>query len=72
MAREEGIVKGILPFGSPCKDCETKAFKCHGTCEKYAAFRAECAKFAEERKRQREINEYLSEAKKHFPPERRI
>lgn len=25
----------------PCKDCTTRAVGCHGTCPRYAAFRAE-------------------------------
>lgn len=45
---------------SPCKDCPDRKEFCHGKCEKYAAFRAACDAQAEERKNEREYNEYLS------------
>lgn len=57
---------------SPCKDCPDRETGCHGKCEKYAAFRAECDAQAEERKNDREYNEYLSSTLKRFKKSRSL
>lgn len=58
---------------SPCKDCtERVPLRCHSTCEKYAAFRAECEALAAERHNARELNEYLGDVIKRMPGQRNL
>lgn len=54
----------LSPIPSPCKNCPDRQTACHGKCEKYAAFRAKVDAIAEERKIDREYNEYLATALK--------
>jgi len=56
--------KCLSPIPSPCKNCPDRQAGCHGKCEKYAAFRAKVDAIAEERKFDREYNEYLALALK--------
>lgn len=56
------------------KNCPDRAAGCHGKCERYQAFRAECETFAETRRaikqREREMDKYALEASKRLPGKR--
>ena len=64
--------KCLSPIPSPCKNCPEQADHCHGKCEKYAAFRAKIDALAEERKHDRDYNEYLADMMKRFPGKRSL
>ena len=56
----------------PCKDCTERHQHCHGSCEKYAKFRAKCEALSEERQRKREVDECIGDAMKRIPGKRNI
>lgn len=67
---------GISSVKIVCKpDCPDRSHDCHGQCEKYKAYRAECDKEMQERfqknKYRREVNEAVSDAVKRLPGKRR-
>ena len=41
---------------SPCKDCQERHFKCHGECDKYAAFQETLSEFNANQAKLQEIN----------------
>lgn len=47
---------------APCKGCGERHVGCHSTCEKYLIFKAESDKLREDRLKQRQLADYLSEA----------
>ena len=51
----------MLPRKSPCFKCEDRREGCHGTCEKYAEYRAEAKKAYETRKIGTDANDFLAE-----------
>lgn len=47
---------------APCKDCKERHPKCHGECEKYAAFCEESKRIRAARLAESELNAYQSES----------
>ena len=65
----------ISAIKSVCKpDCPDRSWDCHGKCEKYKAYRAECDKAMEKRYQEkqfeREANAAVSKAVKRLPGKR--
>lgn len=46
----------------PCYQCTERHVGCHGTCEQYAAFRAEKDKAIQKRHQEQEMKDYRVEA----------
>lgn len=47
---------------APCKGCEERVVGCHGSCERYSAFRKKCNEDIAKRKERnalRELNDYV-------------
>lgn len=59
--------EAITLVQSPCKGCGERALACHGSCEKYAAFRVKCEALAVERQHASEVCAYLDEVLKRMP-----
>lgn len=72
MGKSKVAARYVLPFQSPCKDCEARAVGCHGTCERYAEYRERVAVLAEEKRKKHDVEEYIEKAMKHFPRGRNI
>ena len=70
MAKGKPIL--ITSAHSPCKGCADRSPECHGTCEAYAAFRAECAELARERHAKAEHEVYLADVIRRMPGRRII
>lgn len=66
MAMERINISGIEPVCKP--DCHERSWDCHGRCEKYKAYRAECDKAMEKRYQEkqfeRDVSSEISEAVK--------
>lgn len=58
------------------KDCPDRNWDCHGKCEKYKAFRAECdialKKRFQEKEGERDVNKAINKAIKRLAGQRRI
>ena len=56
------------------KDCPDRSAGCHGKCERYKAFRAECDTWSETRRavklHEREMDTYAKKAAKRLPGKR--
>lgn len=72
MSRTSDTRKSLSPVKGPCQGCPVRTVGCHGTCEEYAAFRAECDALAEERQKKREYGNYIADVIKRFPGQRNI
>lgn len=72
MGRKKGAATYLLPVKSPCKDCPSRVLHCHSNCEAYAAYREQCDALAEQRLRNMEYNEYITDTMKRFPGKRQI
>ena len=47
---------------APCKNCEDRAPKCHGTCEKYKAFRDSLVEIRKEQKKFYDVDSLRAES----------
>lgn len=50
----------------PCKNCPDRALHCHGKCEKYARFQAECAAANAKRREAREERDTIYAEMRHM------
>lgn len=63
----------LTPVKMVCeRDCPDRAFDCHAKCNDYAEYRAKCDKHMQERKREADLNEALSNAIKRTHGKRRF
>jgi hypothetical protein len=67
----------ISPVRPVCKkDCPDRAIGCHGQCEKYKKFRAECDRAIDERHQiaefRNQVDTYVYKAVKRLPGKRRF
>lgn len=56
-----------VPNQSPCMGCPDRTATCHGSCERYAAFRAQCEELYRQRRLRREVSEAIDDAMKRMP-----
>jgi len=47
---------------APCYECGKRTQGCHGSCEEYGAFREKIDKIKDEKRKERELEEFFSDA----------
>ena len=62
----------ITPAVSPCMGCEEHSPKCHGSCERYEAFRMECEAIRHRRQLKRETDDAVGDAMRRMPGIREV
>ena len=54
----------LTPVKCPCRDCRDRTWHCHGKCERYARYRAECDKVLHRNEMKNDVNDAIGKSMK--------